>query len=114
MLLALTILVGITTPVSAQVPRVYGQGAAASGMGNAFAAQADNPSALHYNPAGMTQLRGIQLMGGLSLVGGATDFAVRPESPPPATMMAPLPGLVLVMATLLQISKTWGFPRLGT
>lgn len=74
MLLALTILVGITAPVSAQVPRVYGQGAAASGMGNAFAAQADNPSALHYNPAGMTQLRGIQLMGGLSLVGGATDF----------------------------------------
>ena len=74
MLLALTVIVGITAPVSAQVPRVYGQGAAASGMGNAFAAQADNPSALHYNPAGMTQLRGIQLMGGLSLVGGATDF----------------------------------------
>ena len=74
MLLALTVIVGITAPVSAQVPRVYGQGAAASGMGNAFAAQADNPSALHYNPAGMTQLRGVQLMGGLSLVGGATDF----------------------------------------
>lgn len=73
-LLALTVIVGITAPVSAQVPRVYGQGAAASGMGNAFAAQADNPSALHYNPAGMTQLRGVQLMGGLSLVGGATDF----------------------------------------
>lgn len=54
-------------------PRLWA-GAAASGMGNAFAAQADNPSALHYNPAGMTQLRGIQLMGGLSLVGGATDF----------------------------------------
>ena len=73
-LLAITVIVGITAPVSAQVPRVYGQGAAASGMGNAFAAQADNPSALHYNPAGMTQLRGIQLMGGLSLVGGTTEF----------------------------------------
>ncbi|MBH0209123.1 MAG: long-chain fatty acid transporter [Nitrospira sp.] len=73
-LLALTVIVGITAPVSAQVPRVYGQGSAASGMGNAFAAQADNPSALHYNPAGMTQLRGVQLMGGLSLVGGVTDF----------------------------------------
>nr|WP_086425614.1 outer membrane protein transport protein [Nitrospira cf. moscoviensis SBR1015] len=74
MLLTLTVIVGITAPVSAQVPRVYGQGSAASGMGNAFAAQADNPSALHYNPAGMTQLRGVQLMGGLSLVGGVTDF----------------------------------------
>ncbi len=73
-LLALSIFVCTTSPVSAQVPRVYGQGAAASGMGNAFAAQADNPSALHYNPAGMTQLRGIQIMGGGSLVGGTTDF----------------------------------------
>ena len=73
-LLALTVIVCTASPVSAQVPRVYGQGAAASGMGNAFAAQADNPSALHYNPAGMTQLRGIQIMGGGTLVGGTTDF----------------------------------------
>jgi long-chain fatty acid transport protein len=73
-LLALAVIVYPASPVSAQVPRVYGQGAAASGMGNAFAAQADNPSALHYNPAGMTQLRGIQVMGGGSLVGGTTDF----------------------------------------
>jgi long-chain fatty acid transport protein len=43
-------------------------------MGNAFAAQADNASALHYNPAGMTQLRGVQMMGGGTLVGGTTDF----------------------------------------
>jgi long-chain fatty acid transport protein len=58
------------SPTLAQVPRIQGQGAAASGMGNAFAAQADNPSALHYNPAGMTQLRGIQIMAGGLLVGG--------------------------------------------
>ncbi len=73
-LLALAVIVCAASPVSAQVPRVYGQGSAASGMGNAFAAQADNPSALHYNPAGMTQLRGIQVMGGGTLVGGTTDF----------------------------------------
>lgn len=73
-LLALAAIVCMASPVSAQVPRVYGQGAAASGMGNAFAAQADNPSALHYNPAGMTQLRGIQMMGGGTFVGGTTDF----------------------------------------
>ncbi|MHC9062867.1 hypothetical protein ACYX34_09280, partial [Nitrospira sp. CMX1] len=47
-----------SSPAFAQIPRIQGQGAPASGMGNAFAAQADNPSALYYNPAGMTQLRG--------------------------------------------------------
>jgi long-chain fatty acid transport protein len=58
----------------AQTPRIQGQGSAASGMGNAFAAQADDASALHYNPAGMTQLRGVQNMFGLLLVGGTTEF----------------------------------------
>jgi long-chain fatty acid transport protein len=43
-------------------------------MGNAFAAQADDPSALHYNPAGMTQLRGVQIMAGVLLSGGTTNF----------------------------------------
>ncbi|HEU4685744.1 MAG TPA: outer membrane protein transport protein [Nitrospira sp.] len=61
-------------PVSAQIPRIQGQGTAASGMGNAFAAQADDPSALHYNPAGMTQLHGVEFMGGALLSGGRTRF----------------------------------------
>ena len=59
---------------SAQVPRIQSQGAAASAMSNAFAAQADDPSALHYNPAGMTQLRGLQFMAGALISGGSTDF----------------------------------------
>jgi long-chain fatty acid transport protein len=61
-------------PVLAQVPRIQGQGTAASGMGNAFSAQADDPSALHYNPAGMTQLHGVELMTGALLSGGTTTF----------------------------------------
>ena len=56
----------------AQTPRIQGQGSAASGQGNAFAAQADDASALHYNPAGMTQLRGVQFMNGALFLGGAT------------------------------------------
>jgi long-chain fatty acid transport protein len=60
--------------VEAQVPRILGQGAAATGMGNAFAAQADDASALHYNPAGMTQLHGVEVMFGALLAGGTTDF----------------------------------------
>ena len=67
-------LVGSHGIASAQVPRIQGQGAAASAMSNAFAAQADDPSALHYNPAGMTQLQGIQLMAGALASGGSTSF----------------------------------------
>ena len=65
---------GLSEMASAQVPRIQGQGAAASAMSNAFAAQADDPSALHYNPAGMTQLQGIQLMAGALASGGSTNF----------------------------------------
>ena len=61
-------------PTLAQVPRIQGQGTAASGMGNAFSAQADDPSALHYNAAGMTQLRGVEFMTGVLLSGGTTSF----------------------------------------
>lgn len=63
-----------STDLLAQVPRIQGQGTAASGQANAFAAQADDPSALHYNPAGMTQLHGLQVMAGGLLSGGTTDF----------------------------------------
>ncbi|WP_231989414.1 OmpP1/FadL family transporter [Nitrospira japonica] len=59
---------------SAQVPRIQGQGTAASAMGNAFSAQADDPSAIHYNPAGLTNLHGVEFMGGLLLSGGTTQF----------------------------------------
>lgn len=65
---------GLPGVASAQVPRIQGQGTAASAMGNAFSAQADDPSALHYNPAGMTQLQGIQFMAGALFAGGSTNF----------------------------------------
>ncbi|MEQ1793512.1 MAG: outer membrane protein transport protein [Nitrospira sp.] len=68
------IFVSLPSSVSAQVPRIQGQGTSASGQGNAFAAQADDPSAIHYNPAGMTQLSGVQFMAGGLLTGGTTSF----------------------------------------
>lgn len=43
-------------------------GAKATGMANAFAGQADDPSAIFYNPAGITQLPGTQVMAGTSIV----------------------------------------------
>jgi long-chain fatty acid transport protein len=50
------------------------QGAKATGMGNAFVGQADDPSALFYNPAGITQLEGTQVIYGGSVVYLDTTF----------------------------------------
>src|SRR5437667_9291554 len=44
------------------------QGAAASGKANAFTGEANDPSAIFYNPAGITQLPGTQFMIGTSIV----------------------------------------------
>src|SRR6185436_17463838 len=82
----------VTEPVLAQVPRIQGQGTAASGMGNAFSAQADDPSALHYNAAGMTQLHGVEFMTGVLLSGGTTTFT----SPTGATATGDRNGSVVV------------------
>jgi len=43
-------------------------GAKAMGMGFAFTAQADDPSAIYFNPAGLTQLKGQNIMVGLTYV----------------------------------------------
>lgn len=63
---------------NAQTPRLQGQSAAAAAMGNAFVAQADDPSALHYNPAGMTQLHGFQTLFGTTLIGAPPSSRVPP------------------------------------
>lgn len=60
--------------VNAEAFRILDQSASATGQGTAFSAQADDPSAIHYNPAGMTQLRGIQFSIGSNLIGGRTTF----------------------------------------
>jgi long-chain fatty acid transport protein len=45
--------------------RLASQDAFATARGEAFVATADNPSAIHYNPAGLTQLEGGHLRGGI-------------------------------------------------
>ena len=94
----------------AQTPRLQGQGGAASGMANAFTAQADDPSALHYNPAGMTQLRGVQNLFGTSLIGGTTEFTSptgqRVTGDRNGSIAYPPPGHLYITATLKDLGIT--------
>lgn len=86
--------------------------AAAIGQGNAFAAQADNASAVFYNPAGMTQLPGLQHSGGMQFVSINTKFSsptgatVTNSSP---TVGLPPPGQLFFTANL----KDLGVSSLG-
>ncbi len=53
---------------------IFDQDAAATARGNAFVATADNPSALYYNPAGITQLEGQQLRLGVYSLTYQNDY----------------------------------------
>jgi long-chain fatty acid transport protein len=92
--------------------RIPDQGAAASAQGAAFAAQADDPSAIYYNPAGMTQLRGLQLYGGANLISGSTNFTsatgakARSDN---GVIVNPPPGSLFLTASL----KEFGPEALG-
>ena len=59
--------------------RVELPGAEASGKGSAFVGEADNPSAVYFNPAGLTQLKGKNyISSGFSIISPSashTDFA---------------------------------------
>ena len=53
---------------------VYHQDAKAQGQAGAFTAQADNPSAIYYNPAGMSQLDGTQISAGTEFIRLETEY----------------------------------------
>jgi long-chain fatty acid transport protein len=61
-------------------------GAKAMGMGFAFSAQADDPSAIYFNPAGIIQLEGQNLMLGVTYIkqNGGTFTGTTPLPGPPS------------------------------
>lgn len=63
--LSAVILVGSTSTLWGTGFRLPDQDAFATARGEAFVATADNPSAIYYNPAGLTQLEGQNLRGGV-------------------------------------------------
>ena len=70
----LLLISAVPTVVFAGAFQVFDHSASGTAQGGAFAAQADDPSALFFNPAGITQLSGVQTSVGTLLVGGGTNF----------------------------------------
>ena len=64
-LLVLLLTAGTSFAAGFRLPQA---GVKAMGMGFAFTAQADDPSAIYFNPAGLTQLQGTNLMLGVTYV----------------------------------------------
>ena len=59
---------------------IFEQGAKASGMAGAFAATADDPSAIFYNPAGMAQQRELAVLAGATFINFTNQFTGDPNS----------------------------------
>ena len=64
-LLTIVVLAGSVASLSAAGFRLPDQDAFATARGEAFAATADNASAIYYNPAGISQLQGWNFRGGI-------------------------------------------------
>ncbi len=88
-LVFLLILTFAAASASASGFRLPEAGAKAMGMGFAFTAQANDPSAIYFNPAGIVQLEGQNVMVGLTYVkeNGGTFTGSTPLTRPPFTAL---------------------------
>jgi len=80
-LLAAVALSGVPLTLLAGGVRLASQDGFASARGEAFVATADNPSAIYYNPAGITQIEGSNLRGGLYGIYLDPSFRPPPNAP---------------------------------
>src|SRR5689334_13448404 len=74
---AILIACGTTTTALADGFRLVDQDAFATARGDAFVATADNASAIYYNPAGISQLKGHNTRAAFSLLNVDSDFEGR-------------------------------------
>ena len=68
LLVAAAMLMFAASPAMAGSFRIPEAGTPAMGQANAFVGQADDPSAVHHNAAGIVNLEGTQIMGGMNLI----------------------------------------------
>ncbi|HVO76277.1 MAG TPA: OmpP1/FadL family transporter [Ignavibacteriaceae bacterium] len=80
-ILLITVLAALYNLTMAGGFQINEQGAKALAMANAFTGIANNPTAIFFNPAGITQLQGTHFTAGLSLIAPTTKFT----GPSPAT-----------------------------
>ena len=76
LLVAAAMLALAAGPAMAGGFRIPEAGTPAMGQANAFVGQADDPSAVHHNAAGMTMLEGTQIMTGLNMITPESSFTV--------------------------------------
>lgn len=74
LLLSLIVAVGGSGAAFASGFAIFEQGAKATAMGGAFAATADDPSAIFYNVAGIAQQRRMEVLGGGTLINFSNSF----------------------------------------
>lgn len=78
----LIVLVVMSSAAYAGGFRIEAQGAAALGQGLAFSASAEDPTAVYYNPAGLTRLPGTQVALNGEWIGITSHFTNRNATPP--------------------------------
>jgi long-chain fatty acid transport protein len=109
---------GSTSVAYGEAFRVLGQGNSGTAQGDAFAAQADDPSAIFYNPAGMTQLQKVQFSTGVLFIGGHYDYKnpdgqkFRGDLDGPVAINPP-PATIYVTANLSDLGKKFGIDSIG-
>src|SRR5215210_6275919 len=78
--------------------RIADQNPYAIARGNAFTATADNPSAIYYNPAGITQLQGHNVSLGLYAVSANTKYTGGGVTTRTDTSLQPVPQIYYVFS----------------
>src|SRR5262245_17150215 len=95
-LLGVSLLAAAAVDVRAVSFRLPNQDPEAIARGNAFAATADNPSAIYYNPAGITQIEGQQIRVGGYFVSADTKFTGPAGTAQTDTTLQPVPQIYYV------------------
>lgn len=112
-LLSVLISISLTSSVFAAGFALYETGARGNALGGAMVGRADDPSALYFNPAGITQLPGTQTLLGVTMIAprldvkttGQIGFGVIP-GPPPVVFPVLAPGPV----TTTSMEDNYFFP----
>jgi len=86
-LFGLSVLLTVIITASSALGAGFGlyEGSARGNALGGITGRADDPSAIFFNPAGITQLEGTHLMGGLSVVSPVTDVQVTTPAGPLTT-----------------------------